>query len=103
MRVVDLAPEDQKATMFGAYYLVRDTIVALAAFAGGLLWSRSPATNLLTASAFGLLGTIWFAWRGRDLTGELEWATPVTPASTRSAYALTPRPGARPPSRPCCP
>jgi MFS family permease len=67
--IMDLAPEDQKAAMFGAYYLVRDSIVALAAFGGGLLWLQSPATNLLTACACGVLGTLWFAMRGRDLTG----------------------------------
>jgi len=62
--IVDLCPDDQKAGMFGAYYLARDTIVSLAAFGGAFLWQISPATNLLTAFAFGIIGTVWFALRG---------------------------------------
>jgi MFS family permease len=67
--IMDLAPEDQKAGMFGLYYLIRDVVVSLAAFAGGFLWQLSPAVNLLAATACGLLGTIYFAVRGRDLKG----------------------------------
>lgn len=67
--IMDLAPEDQKAGMFGLYYLIRDLVVSMAAFAGGFLWQLSPAVNLLTATACGLLGTIYFAVRGRDLKG----------------------------------
>ena len=66
--ILDLAPEDQKALTFGVYYLVRDSIVSLAAFGGSFLWMISPQTNFLTAFGFGVLGTIWFAWRGRDLS-----------------------------------
>jgi MFS family permease len=65
--IMDLAPEDQKAGMFGLYYLSRDIVVSGAAFAGGFLWQFSPAVNLLAATACGLLGTIYFAVRGRDL------------------------------------
>jgi MFS family permease len=66
--IMDLAPEDAKAGMFGLYYLIRDSIVSLAAFGGALLWMISPEVNLFTAFGFGVLGTIWFAFRGRDLT-----------------------------------
>ncbi|MBU1048506.1 MFS transporter [Candidatus Bipolaricaulota bacterium] len=65
--IMDLAPEDRKAGMFGLYYLVRDTIVSVAAFGGAFLWALRPEVNLFVAFGFGLLGTIWFAWRGRDL------------------------------------
>ncbi len=65
--IMDLAPEDRKAGMFGLYYLIRDTIVSLAAFGGALLWTVRPEANLLAAFGFGLLGTVWFALRGRDL------------------------------------
>jgi MFS family permease len=65
--IMDLAPEGRKAGMFGAYYLVRDVIVSFAAFGGAFLWSLSPATNLLTAFAFGLVGTGYFILRGKDL------------------------------------
>ena len=65
--IMDLAPEDRKAGMFGLYYLIRDVIVSAAAFAGGFLWQLSPAVNLLAATACGVLGTAYFAARGRDL------------------------------------
>lgn len=65
--IMDLAPEDRKAAMFGLYYLIRDVVVSLAAFGGALLWRQSPALNLLAACAFGAAGTAWFALRGRDL------------------------------------
>jgi len=66
--IMDLAPEDKKAAMFGLYYLMRDVIVSIAAFSAGFLWSMSPSVNLLTAFAFGALGTAWFAWKGHDLS-----------------------------------
>jgi len=65
--IMDLAPEDQKAAMFGLYYLIRDTIVALAAVGGAFLWMISPRVNMLTAAAFGLAGAIFFAFSGRDV------------------------------------
>ncbi len=65
--IMDLAPEGQKAGMFGAYYLARDVVVSGAALASGFLWQISPAANLLTATACGLAGTLLFAWRGRNL------------------------------------
>ena len=64
--IMQLAPEGRKAAAFGAYYLIRDTVVAVAAFAGAWLWNVSPGANLITASAFGILGAIWFAIFGRD-------------------------------------
>ena len=67
--IMDLAPDDAKAAMFGVYYLIRDSIVSLAAFGGGLIWAYvSPTANLLTAFAFGVIGTVWFAWRGHDVS-----------------------------------
>jgi MFS family permease len=65
--IMDLSPEDRKAGMFGLYYLIRDVIVSLAAFGGALLWQRSPAINFIAAFAFGVLGTAWFGWKGKDL------------------------------------
>jgi MFS family permease len=65
--IMDLAPDDQKASMFGAYYLARDVVVSAAAFGGAFLWNLSPAVNFVTAFVFGLLGTIWFAVWGCDV------------------------------------
>jgi MFS family permease len=64
--IMQLAPEGRKAAAFGAYYLCRDTIVAISAFAGAWLWRAGPQVNFLTAFAFGVMGTIWFALFGRD-------------------------------------
>ncbi|MEI8347263.1 MAG: MFS transporter [Pseudomonadota bacterium] len=58
--IMDLAPEDLKASMFGLYYLIRDSVVSLAAFGGAFLWGISPRVNLLSAFVFGILGTLWF-------------------------------------------
>jgi MFS family permease len=66
--IMDLAPEDKKAGMFGLYYLIRDVIVSIAAFGGAFLWLRSPALNFATATIFGLAGTLFFALFGRDLS-----------------------------------
>ncbi len=66
--IMELAPEDRKAAVFGLYYLLRDIFVAVAAFGGAFLWMISPTVNLLTAFAFGLLGTIYYAVWGRDVT-----------------------------------
>ncbi|OHD68021.1 MAG: MFS transporter [Spirochaetes bacterium RBG_13_68_11] len=64
--IMDLAPEDAKALTFGAYYLIRDVVVSVAALSSAFLWNVSPATNFLAAAGCGLLGTAWFALFGRD-------------------------------------
>jgi MFS family permease len=64
--IMDLAPEGRKAAAFGFYYLIRDSIVAVAAFGGAFLWNLAPQANFLAAAFFGLGGTIWFAMRGKD-------------------------------------
>lgn len=66
--IMDLAPEDGKAGMFGLYYLLRDVIVSVAAFGGAFLWQLGPAVNFLVAFSCGLVGTIGFALRGIDLS-----------------------------------
>ena len=66
--IMDLAPEDKKASVFGLYYLMRDVIVSLAAFGGAFLWNISPAVNFLTAFGFGILGSVYFLVFGRDLS-----------------------------------
>lgn len=68
--IMDLAPEGQKAGMFGLYYLLRDVVVSLAAFSAGWLWNLSPQANFLTAFGFGVLGTVFFIVFGRDVKVE---------------------------------
>lgn len=65
--IMDLAPEDNEAGMFGLYYLIRDVIVSAAALGGAFLWQLSPIANLLAAALCGLAGTIYFWLFGRDL------------------------------------
>jgi len=65
--IMDLAPEGQKAGMFGLYYLLRDVIVSVAAFSAGWLWNLSPQVNFLTAFGFGLIGTLFFAFFGEEV------------------------------------
>ena len=89
--IMDLAPEDKKAVTFGVYYLIRDIIVSIAAFAGAFLWDAStfkkvvditgfgnslvpwvekiacPELNLIAAFVCGAVGTIYFAAFGKDL------------------------------------
>jgi MFS family permease len=66
--IMELAPEDRKAAVFGLYYLLRDIFVAVAAFGGAFLWMISPTVNFLIAFAFGVLGTLYYAVWGRDVT-----------------------------------
>lgn len=65
--IMDLAPENCEAGMFGLYYLLRDVVVSVAAFGGAFLWVISPITNFLVAFSFGIIGTIGFAVLGTDL------------------------------------
>ncbi|MFZ5569660.1 MAG: MFS transporter [Thermodesulfobacteriota bacterium] len=65
--IMDLSPDHCKAGMFGLYYLIRDSVVSLAALGGAFLWQISPQTNLLTAFICGVFGTIGFAVFGRDI------------------------------------
>lgn len=65
--IMDLAPEDKKAAMFGLYYLLRDVIVAIAAVGGAFLWNISPTTNFIAATGFGIIGVLYFAIKGRDM------------------------------------
>ncbi len=65
--IMDLSPDSCRAGMFGLYYLIRDVFVSAAALGGAYLWRISPETNLISAFAFGALGTVGFAIFGRDI------------------------------------
>ena len=65
--IMDLAPENCKAGMFGLYYLLRDVVVSMAAVGGAFLWQIGPDVNFLVAFGCGVLGTVGFAVRGKDL------------------------------------
>ncbi len=64
--IVKLSPEGSQGSIFGAYYLFRDIIVSIAVLFSALLWNLGPNWNFLTASFFGLIGTIIFIIFGKD-------------------------------------
>lgn len=51
-----------RARTYGAYYLMRDSVVTTGAFVGAWLWQMSPMANFVGAAVFGAAGTIWFWW-----------------------------------------
>lgn len=61
--IVDLAPPDRRAATFGFYYLLRDTVVSVAALAGAALWGIAPSLNLAVAFSCGVAATVVFAAR----------------------------------------
>ncbi len=67
--IVKLAPIGGQGSIFGAYYLFRDVIVSIAVLFSSLLWNISPSLNFITASIFGLIGTIIFILFGKDEKG----------------------------------
>jgi MFS family permease len=64
--ILDYATSKRQASSFGAYYLVRDVLVSIAAFGGAFLWLRAPSMNFLVAFGFGLVGTLFFAVKGKS-------------------------------------
>ena len=46
--------------MIGAYYLIRDLIVSVGALLGAWLWNMGARLNLVSATAFGIAGTIFY-------------------------------------------
>jgi MFS family permease len=62
--IVDLASETQRGEVVGVYYLIRGLSVAAAPFVGGLLWTVSPQLTFAIAAGLGILGALWYIWRG---------------------------------------
>ena len=65
--IMDLAPEGKKAAAFGTYYLWRDIVVSIGALSGAFLWEINPQANFVVAFLFGVIGTLWFAFKGMEL------------------------------------
>src|SRR5262245_22782516 len=63
--ILAYAPDHAKGRAVGAYYLIRDLVVSVGAFAGAALWKVSPEVNFASASAVGLLGTAFYVWSMR--------------------------------------
>jgi len=62
--IVDLAAENQRGEVVGVYYLIRGLSVAAAPLVGGLLWTVSPQSTFAIAAGLGILGALWYIWRG---------------------------------------
>jgi MFS family permease len=62
--IVDLAGESRRAEAVGVYYLVRGLCVAPAPLLGGAMWTISPQLAFGGAAGLGLLGALWYIWRG---------------------------------------
>ena len=58
--IIGYSDPQRRGQMIGAYYLVRDLIVSLAALLGALLWKFGPGVNFMTATALGAVGTIYY-------------------------------------------
>jgi MFS family permease len=58
--IIGYCAPQRRGQMIGAYYLVRDLLVSVAAILGAYLWKLGPATNFLGAAAFGLCGTLYY-------------------------------------------
>jgi MFS family permease len=58
--IVAYCDAQRRGQLVGAYYLVRDLIVSIAAILGAYLWKLSPELNFLGAAAFGVAGCIFY-------------------------------------------
>ena len=58
--IVDLAPDDRRASTIGLYYAIRNFLVVPAGLIGGLLWERAPHLPLEAAFVVGLIGVAVF-------------------------------------------
>src|SRR5205823_4393398 len=56
------ARPELRARTYGAYYLIRDSIVTTGSFLGAWLWQIGPRANFVGAAVCGGLGTLWFWW-----------------------------------------
>jgi MFS family permease len=70
--LIQYAPPKSRGQMIGAYYLIRDTLVAGGSFAGAALWELGPAVNFGAAAALGAMGTVVYAARLRPGPGGVE-------------------------------
>ena len=65
--IVDLAPDDQRASTVGAYYALRNLLVVPAGVLGGILWQRAPNLPLELAFAVSSIGTVVFVLTSRPV------------------------------------
>jgi hypothetical protein len=78
--IVGYAEPERRGQTVGAYYLVRDVIVSVGALLGAWLWHIGPRLNFLTATAFGVAGTIYYF---RSVRRDRDAAPPIVLFSGR--------------------
>jgi MFS family permease len=66
IQIMSLAPENQKALYFGAFYFFRDVVVTGGVFLGGWLWVIRPELNLLVSMLFGLSAVLLYGFAGKS-------------------------------------
>ena len=66
--IVDLAPDDRRASTVGAYYAIRNALVVPAGLMGGVLWERGHELPLDAGFAVGLIGALTFVISQRSNT-----------------------------------
>ena len=64
--IIGYCDPERRGQMIGAYYLVRDLIVSLAALLGAFLWKLGPGVNFGTATLLGAAGTIYYLASSRS-------------------------------------
>ena len=60
--IIGQARPEMRARTYGAYYLIRDSVVTSGSFLGACLWRLGPRANFTGAALCGALGTVWFWW-----------------------------------------
>src|SRR6266404_7483832 len=58
--IISEAMPELRSRTFGAYYLIRDSVVTAGSFLGAWLWHIGPRVNFVAAALCGAAGTIWF-------------------------------------------
>jgi MFS family permease len=58
--IIGCCDERRRGQMIGTYYLIRDLLVSGAALLGAALWKLGPEVNLLSATAIGATGTVFY-------------------------------------------
>ncbi len=58
--IIGYCDPQRRGQTIGAYYLVRDLIVSLAALLGAFLWKFGPGVNFGAATLLGAIGTVYF-------------------------------------------
>ena len=56
--IVQHSPDNARGQVVGSYYFLRDTLASLGSVLGAGLWTFGPRVNFLSATLFGVAGTV---------------------------------------------